>query len=85
MFRAKVLVKRRDSILDPQGKGVEQGAKLLGFDNISNIRIDKEIKFKVNAPDKSTAEAEVREFCSKLLANPIMEDFEITLEEENER
>ncbi len=79
MFKAKVLVKRRKSILDPQGKAAEQGAKLLGFNNISRVRVDKEIEFFVDTKNKNEAENEAKEFCSKLLANPIMEDFEIEL------
>ncbi len=81
MFKATVIVKRRPSILDPQGKAVEQGAKLLGFNNIQQTRIGKYIEFFVNVDDKTLAEKEINEYCSKLLANPIMEDFEFTLEE----
>ncbi len=81
MFKAKVLIKRRSTILDPQGKAVEIGAKHLGLTNIANTRIDKYIEFNVDANDKSAAEKEVAEYCHKLLANPIMEDYEFTLEE----
>lgn len=84
MFKAKVLVKRRKSILDPQGKAVEQGAKLLGFNNINQIRIDKHVEFFVDAVDETSAKKEVNEFCKKLLSNPIMEDFEIELIKSNE-
>ena len=80
MYKASVLVKRRPSILDPQGKGAEQGAKLLGFNNINNVRINKDISFFVDTTDLATAESEVKSFCEKLLANPIIEDFEFTLE-----
>ena len=81
MFKAKVLIKRRKTILDPQGKAVEIGAKHLGLKNINNTRIDKYIEFDVDSSNKKAAEAEVTEYCKKLLANPIMEDFEFTLEE----
>jgi phosphoribosylformylglycinamidine synthase len=81
MFKAKVLIKRRKTILDPQGKAVEIGAKHLGLSNIKNTRIDKYIEFNVDTNDKKTAEAEVNDYCKKLLANPIMEDFEFTLSE----
>ena len=81
MFKATVIVKRRPKILDPQGKAVEQGAKLLGFNNVKQTRIGKYIEFFVDATDKKTAETEVREYCEKLLSNPIMEDFEYNLEE----
>jgi phosphoribosylformylglycinamidine synthase len=81
MYKATVIVKRRPSILDPQGKAVEQGAKLLGFNNITQTRIGKYIEFFLNVDDKSIAEKELNEYCVKLLANPIMEDFEYILEE----
>lgn len=81
MFKAKVLIKRRPSILDPQGKAVEKGAEHLGLSNIKNTRIGKYIEFDLDVTDRLEAEKEVNEYCSKLLANPIMEDFEFTLEE----
>lgn len=81
MFKAKVLIKRRQSILDPQGKAVEKGAEHLGLKNIRNTRIGKYIEFDLDVNDRFTAEKEVNEYCSKLLANPIMEDFEFMLEE----
>ena len=81
MYRAKVLIKRRPSILDPQGKAVEIGAQHLGLTNIKNTRIGKYIEFDVDTKDKKEAEKEVSNYCDKLLANPIMEDYEFTLDE----
>ena len=84
MFKAKVIVKRKKSVLDPQGKAAEHGAVLLGFKNITNVRIDKQVEFLVNVSDEETAKQEVSEFCSKLLSNPTMEDFQITLDKVDE-
>lgn len=81
MFRAKVIIKRRPSILDPQGKAVEKGAQHLGLTNIRNTRIGKYIEFDVLSDNLQEAEKEVNEYCNRLLANPIMEDYEFTLEE----
>lgn len=81
MFKVKVLIKRRASILDPQGKAVEMGAKNLGLANIKNTRIGKYIEFDVITNNKSLAEEEVNNYCQKLLSNPIMEDYKFTLEE----
>lgn len=81
MFKAKVHIQRRKTILDPQGKAVEIGAKHLGLSNIKNTRIDKYIEFIVDTNNKKAAENEVNDYCKKLLANPIMEDYEFTLEE----
>lgn len=79
MFKAQVLIKRRPSILDPQGKAVEKGAEHLGIKNIRDTRIGKFIEFIVETDNKTAAEKEVNDYCSKLLSNPIMEDFEFTL------
>jgi phosphoribosylformylglycinamidine synthase len=59
---------------------VEIGARNLGLSNIKNTRIDKYIEFDVDTSDKSAAEKEVNDYCKKLLANPIMEDYEFSLE-----
>ncbi|MFZ5948992.1 MAG: phosphoribosylformylglycinamidine synthase subunit PurS [Stygiobacter sp.] len=83
MFKATVIVKRRPKILDPQGKAVEQGAKLLGFNNVRQTRIGKYIEFFVDTDDKNLAEKEVKEYSEKLLSNPIMEDFEYSITEVN--
>ncbi|MDX9925232.1 MAG: phosphoribosylformylglycinamidine synthase subunit PurS [Ignavibacteriaceae bacterium] len=82
MFKVTVIVKRRPKILDPQGKAVEQGAKLLGFNNVLDTRIGKYIEFKINTDSEDDATKEVKEFCEKLLSNPIMEDYEYRLERE---
>jgi phosphoribosylformylglycinamidine synthase len=80
LYKVTVIVKRRPTILDPQGKAAEQGAKLLGFNNVSGTRIGKYIEFNIDADDEKAAEKEVREYSEKLLSNPIMEDFEYVLE-----
>jgi phosphoribosylformylglycinamidine synthase len=80
LFTAKVIIRRRPSILDPQGKAVEKGAEHLGIKNIKDTRIGKYIEFTVDTDNKASAEKEVNEYCNKLLSNPIMEDYEFTLE-----
>ncbi|MGD8307299.1 MAG: phosphoribosylformylglycinamidine synthase subunit PurS [Ignavibacteria bacterium] len=81
MYKVKVLIKRRPSILDPQGKAVEIGARNLGLKNIKNTRIGKLIEFDVDINDRTEAENEINQYCNKLLSNPIMEDYEFTLSE----
>jgi len=85
LFRAKVIIKRRPSILDPQGKAVEIGAKHLGLTNVKNTRIGKYIEFDVDTDERQSAEKEVNDYCKKLLSNPIMEDYEFILERVNEK
>lgn len=80
MFTSKIKISIRKNILDPQGKAVEHSLKSLGFDSIVDTRIGKYIELKIDAPTKEEAEKVSHEACSKLLANPVMEDysFEIT-------
>lgn len=82
MYLVQVHIKRRKSILDPQGKAIEKGAKLLGYNNISEVRVDKHIEFYINTTDESAAQNEANEFCNKLLANPVMEEFVINLQKQ---
>lgn len=82
MYKATIIIKRREQILDPQGKAVEQGAKLLGLTNISNVRIGKFIEMFVDAKSESEAHEEVDKLCNKLLANLNIENYQFTLEKQ---
>jgi phosphoribosylformylglycinamidine synthase len=84
LYKATVIIRTRPDILDPQGKAAEQGAKLLGYTNVSKTRIGKFVEFFVNTNNTTEAEKEVKEYSEKLLSNPIMEDFEFKLEKVDE-
>ena len=79
MFKVTVIVKRKPAILDPQGKAAQQGAKLLGFNNVKNTRIGKFIEFEVDTDNETQAAKEAEAYCEKLLTNPLIEDFEYKL------
>lgn len=68
-------------ILDPQGKAVESALSHLGLSAVEEVRIGKNIEFNLQAPDKEKALELVNSAAEKLLANPIMEFFEIELSE----
>jgi phosphoribosylformylglycinamidine synthase len=80
-FVAQVTVTLRKSILDVQGKTVEQALQSLHMPSLSNVRIGKHVEIEVHAPDRETALEQVEDACRKLIANPVMEDFKITIEE----
>lgn len=80
MFKAKIFIKRRRTILDPQGKAVELGIKSLGFQNVTNVRVDKYIEFDIKEEDENKAKEEVDRICDSLLANPHLEDYFFELE-----
>jgi len=80
VFRSKITVTLRPSILDPQGKAVELGMHSLGYQSVAHVRIGKYIEMDVDAKDRQMAEKITREVCAKLLANPVMEDFAYSVE-----
>ena len=80
MFKAKICVTLRPSILDPQGKATQHALHDLGFDAIEQVRMGKYIEIWVEASSEEKAREIVEQSCGKLLANPVMEDFSYTLE-----
>lgn len=73
-FDVQVLIRRREGILDPQGTALEKSLERLGFKGIDKVRVDKEIRLKLDAKDQKSAEAAAQEMCQRLLVNPVMED-----------
>ena len=80
-FKAEINVMPLKALLDPQGKAVAGSMKNIGLSEIQNVRIGKHISLEIDAANKDAAQKKVEESCKKLLANPIMEFFEISLEE----
>lgn len=78
-FLAKIIVTLRPSILDPQGKAVHNALKSLNMQLVEDVRIGKYIEIKINTACQEEAERIVKEACTKLLANPIMEDYSFTV------
>jgi len=70
-LRARVLIRPKEGILDPQGQTVERALPALGFEGVSDVRIGRLVELEV--PDI----AEVEAMCEKLLANPLVEDYEV--------
>jgi len=83
LYHSKILVTLRQSILDPQGKAVEHGMHSLGYGVVRNVRIGKFVELDVDARTRQEAETITKEVSQKLLANPVMEDFSVTVEEKN--
>jgi phosphoribosylformylglycinamidine synthase subunit PurS len=80
VFHSKVFVTLKKSILDPQGKAVEQGIHSLGFESVSNVRIGKYIEMDIDTDLRDEAERMTKQISEKLLANLIMESFSFTTE-----
>lgn len=79
-MRARIDVMLRGGILDPQGSTVEQNLPSLGFTGVTGVRIGKHIELDLDAPDVETARAQVEEMATRLLSNPVIEDFTYTIE-----
>jgi phosphoribosylformylglycinamidine synthase PurS subunit len=69
--RARVLIRPKAGILDPQGQAVEQALPALGFEGVSDVKVGRLIELEVEDPSR------LDEMCERLLANPLIEDYEV--------
>jgi phosphoribosylformylglycinamidine synthase subunit PurS len=76
-YRVSVHITPRRGILDPQGKAVEGALHSLGFEGVLSVRIGRHIVVDADAESEEAAVASVTAMCERLLANPVIEDFEI--------
>ena len=80
-MKATVLVRPKTGILDPQGEAVESSLRQLGFP-VGEARVGRVIDLEGSAKDASSARAEIERMCERLLANPLIESYEIELAED---
>jgi phosphoribosylformylglycinamidine synthase PurS subunit len=73
--KARVLIRPKEGILDPQGKAVERALPALGFEGIGEVRVGRLVELEADDPER------LSELCEKLLANPLVEDYEIEVED----
>lgn len=73
MIKARVLIRPKEGILDAQGKAVETALPALGFEGIQHVRVGRIVELEAESSDR------LEELCDKLLANPLIEDYEIEL------
>ncbi|MFC2345914.1 phosphoribosylformylglycinamidine synthase subunit PurS [Campylobacter sp.] len=78
-MKAIINVSLKNGVLDPQGKAVEHALGSLGFNNVSSVRIGKQIVLDIDATSKDEARKELTKMCEELLANTVIEDYEINL------
>jgi len=79
--KAMVVVRPKDGILDPQGDAVRHSLRRLGFE-VASARIGRVVDLELAADDRADAQEQVQRMCSELLANPLIESFEIRFEDE---
>ena len=80
-YLASIRVMLKPLVNDPQGLAVAGGLRDLGYDNVQSVRVGKRIEVTLDALDAAAAEAAAREMCERLLANPVIEDFELDVAE----
>ena len=78
-MRASVLVRPKQGILDPQGDAVKRSLRKLGFD-VSSARVGRVIDIELEVEDADEARARIERMCADLLANPLIESFEIQVD-----
>ena len=78
-MRATVLVRPKPGILDPQGEAVESSLRQLGF-SVAGARIGRVVDLQVEESDPAAARIEIERMCKELLANPLIESYEIELQ-----
>ena len=83
-YRIEVRVKPRPGLLDPQGKAIHHSLNSLGWEGVNDVSVGKAIYIEIDADSADTALAAVEVMCRKLLANPVTEDFEVSVVDEME-
>ena len=78
-MKAKIHVTLKQGILDPQGKAIEHALDSLGFKNAANVRVGKYMEVDVQETDKAKADAQVKQMCEKLLANTVIESYQVEI------
>ena len=76
IVRARVLIRPKAGILDPQGEAVQRALPALGFEGVANVHVGRLVELDVQDP------SQLESMCDKLLANPLVEDYEIVLDGE---
>ncbi len=81
MYLAKVYVTLKPTVNDPQGLTVLGALKNLGFSSVADVRVGKFLEVKIDAPDSAQAVVVATDLCQKLLANPVIEEYRVEVEE----
>lgn len=79
-MKAKVHVRLKEGVLDPQGAAIGRALGQLGFEGVGEVRQGKLIELDLAATDPDAAKTEVDAMCAQLLANPVIESYSVTIE-----
>ncbi len=78
-MKAVVNIQLKEGVLDPQGKAVHHALSSLHFDEVKDVRVGKQIILQLDDEDEQKASNRVKEMCEELLANTVIENYEIEI------
>lgn len=79
-MKARITVTLKNGVLDPQGKAIEGALGALGFDGVEGVRQGKVIDIELTDSDQAAAQARLTDMCEKLLANTVIENYQIDIQ-----
>ncbi|MFT5181520.1 MAG: phosphoribosylformylglycinamidine synthase PurS subunit [Alphaproteobacteria bacterium] len=78
-MKARIHITLKNGVLDPQGKAIQQALAGLGFDTVEDVRQGKYIEIELSESDAEAARSQVTDMCEKLLANTVIENYDIEI------
>ncbi len=82
-WKIEAKIKLKKEILDPQGSTTENALHSMGYEEVENVRVGKDITFIMEGKDRESVAEKVDEMCHRVLANPVIENYEYTIEKED--
>ena len=76
-MKARVVIRNKRGVFDPQGKVVEGGLQRLGYDGVRSVRVGKVVEIELDDTSVEDATAQIERMCAQFLVNPVIEDFSI--------
>ena len=80
MILAKIYIKPKSTVKDPQGNIIQSSLKDLGFNDVENVNMGKYLEIKLETTDESVASENIQKMCDQILSNPLIEDYSFTIQ-----
>ena len=78
-MKARIKIMLKNGVLDPQGEAIKLALNNIGFENVTGVRQGKVIELDIEGSDKRQVRSQIENMCNKMLANTVIENFEIEL------
>ena len=78
-MKARIKIMLKNGVLDPQGEAIKHALNNIGFESVTGVRQGKVIELDINGSDKNQVRSQIENMCTKMLANTVIENFEIEL------